>query len=157
LQDHAADLDQIERSRAELARSEQEVRARRQELEGQERELAEQEMRLAELDEKLASQASELEARGAQLDVHEEARPPALAEEAAAVERSAAEGAVRSSWSLGDLGRLVEDNASDHPELIDEWRYYLLYLREFAGPGGGLPASFDALVAEAFGDLLRAA
>jgi hypothetical protein len=62
-----------------------------------------------------------------------------------------------SRWSLGDLERLVEDNASDHPELVEEWRYYLLYLREFAGPGGRLPGSFDALVAEAFGDLLRAA
>jgi len=69
-----------------------------------------------------------------------------------------AEGARGSSrWSLGELERLVEDNGSDHPELVEEWRYYLLYLRDFAGPGGRLPGSFDALVAEAFGDLLRAA
>jgi hypothetical protein len=30
-----------------------------------------------------------------------------------------------------------------------------LYLREFAGPDGALPADFDGLVRDAFGELLH--
>ena len=151
LQDQAADLDQIEQSQAELARSKQELQKRREALETRERELARKDKQLTELEQKLASQASELETRGSAL-------PPPAVEALAALRPVEADGAPGSSrWSLGDLERLVEDNASDHPELVEEWRYYLLYLREFAGPGGHLPGSFDALVAEAFGDLLRAA
>jgi hypothetical protein len=30
-----------------------------------------------------------------------------------------------------------------------------MYLREFAGPDGTLPADFDALVRESFGDVLH--
>ncbi len=52
--------------------------------------------------------------------------------------------------------RLVEANAESHPERLHEWRYYLLYLREFAEIGGALPSSFDRLVWDAFGDLLAA-
>ena len=32
-----------------------------------------------------------------------------------------------------------------------------MYLREFAGADGNLPADFDGLVRDAFGDLLHAA
>ena len=57
-------------------------------------------------------------------------------------------------WNLNRIERLVEANAETNPGRVDEWRYYLLYLREFAEIGGALPNSFDRLVWDAFGDLL---
>jgi hypothetical protein len=59
-------------------------------------------------------------------------------------------------WNLNRIERLVEANAAANPERASEWRYYLLYLREFAEIGGALPSSFDRLVWDAFGDLLAA-
>jgi hypothetical protein len=59
-------------------------------------------------------------------------------------------------WNLNRIERLVESNAEANPERVAEWRYYLLYLREFAEIGGSLPSSFDRLVWDAFGDLLAA-
>ncbi len=57
-------------------------------------------------------------------------------------------------WNLDRIQRLVEEHADADPGRLEEWRYYLLYLREFAEPGGALPRSFDSLVSDAFGDLL---
>ncbi len=57
-------------------------------------------------------------------------------------------------WNLNRIERLVEAAAGEHPTRLDEWRYYLLYLREFAEINGALPRSFDWLVWDAFGDLL---
>ena len=59
-------------------------------------------------------------------------------------------------WNLNRIERLVEEHAAANPQRVDEWRYYLLYLREHAEIGGALPRSFDWLVWEAFGDLLAA-
>ena len=58
-------------------------------------------------------------------------------------------------WNLNRIERLVEDHAGSSPERVAEWRYYLLYLREFAAIGGALPRSFDWLVWDAFGDLMQ--
>lgn len=58
-------------------------------------------------------------------------------------------------WNLNRIERLVEQYAGAYPTRLDEWRYYLLYLREFAEIGGALPRSFDWLVWDAFGDLLQ--
>jgi hypothetical protein len=58
-------------------------------------------------------------------------------------------------WNLNRIERLVEAAADANPARADEWRYYLLYLREFAEIGGALPRTFDRLVWDAFGDLLR--
>jgi hypothetical protein len=60
-------------------------------------------------------------------------------------------------WNLNRIERLVEEHAGASPERAAEWRYYLLYLREFAEIGGALPRSFDWLVWDAFGDLLTLA
>ncbi len=57
-------------------------------------------------------------------------------------------------WNLNRIERLVEASAGANPARLDEWRYYLLYLREFAEINGTLPRSFDWLVWDAFGDLL---
>ena len=60
-------------------------------------------------------------------------------------------------WNLNRLERLVEEHSATIPARADEWRYYLLYLREFAEINGALPRSFDWLVLDAFGDLLAVA
>lgn len=59
-------------------------------------------------------------------------------------------------WNLWELERLVRDNVTDDVARNEERAYLLIYLREFAGPDGTLPADFDRLVRDAFGDLLRA-
>lgn len=57
-------------------------------------------------------------------------------------------------WNLWDLERAARAAAGDDVERAEERAYLLLYLREFAGPDGSLPASFDELVRDSFGDLL---
>jgi hypothetical protein len=42
-------------------------------------------------------------------------------------------------------------------ERIEEWRYYLIYLRSYAAMDGSLPPSLDGLVADVFGDATPAA
>jgi hypothetical protein len=58
-------------------------------------------------------------------------------------------------WNLWELERASRDHASDDVARNEERAYLLMYLREFAGPDGMLPADFDGLVRDAFGDLLR--
>jgi hypothetical protein len=52
-------------------------------------------------------------------------------------------------WNIWSLERL----AREHPE-SEELPFLVLSLREFADSAGQLPADFDALVRESFGDLL---
>ena len=59
------------------------------------------------------------------------------------------------AWNLWELERAARDHASDDVARNEERAYLLMYLREFAGPDGTLPADFDGLVRDAFGDLLR--
>jgi outer membrane biosynthesis protein TonB len=59
-------------------------------------------------------------------------------------------------WNLWELERLARDNVIDDVAKNEERAYLLMYLREFAGPDGTLPADFDGLVRDAFGDLVRA-
>ena len=47
---------------------------------------------------------------------------------------------------------MAREQAGDNEELS----YLLMYLREFASADGLLPADFDVLVRESFGDLLAA-
>jgi len=58
-------------------------------------------------------------------------------------------------WNLDRLERLVEQHGGAFPARLDEWRYYLLYLREFADAGGNLPRPFDWLVYTEFEELLE--
>jgi hypothetical protein len=60
-------------------------------------------------------------------------------------------------WNLWELERIARENTSDDVATNEERAYLLMYLREFAGPDGTLPADFDGLVRDAFGDLLRVA
>jgi len=59
-------------------------------------------------------------------------------------------------WNLWELERATRDHATDDIAKNEERAYLLMYLREFAGSDGTLPADFDGLVRDAFGDLLRA-
>jgi hypothetical protein len=58
-------------------------------------------------------------------------------------------------WNLWDLERLVRAEAQDHPERRDEWAFLFVHLRQFANADGELPAEFDSLVRESFGDVLE--
>jgi hypothetical protein len=57
-------------------------------------------------------------------------------------------------WNLWELERAARDHGSDDVAQAEERSYLLVYLREFAGPDGMLPADFDGLVRDAFGDVL---
>ena len=59
-------------------------------------------------------------------------------------------------WNLWELERLARAGAHRHPERSQEWAYLFVHLRQFANPDGALPAEFDGLVRESFGDLLEA-
>jgi hypothetical protein len=58
-------------------------------------------------------------------------------------------------WNLWELERIARDHASGDVARDEELSYLLMYLREFAGPDGVLPSDFDALVRDAFGDVLH--
>jgi hypothetical protein len=58
-------------------------------------------------------------------------------------------------WNLWELERAARDHGGDDVARNEERSYLLMYLREFAGPDGTLPADFDALVRESFGDVLN--
>jgi hypothetical protein len=58
-------------------------------------------------------------------------------------------------WNLWELERATRDHATDDVARNEERAYLLMYLRDFAGSDGTLPADFDGLVRDAFGDLLR--
>lgn len=57
-------------------------------------------------------------------------------------------------WTLPELERLVEEQAENEPEQVDEWRYTLLYLRDHADASGRLASSFDGLLDDVFGELV---
>ena len=53
-----------------------------------------------------------------------------------------------------DLRALVDRFAPQFPERHEDWRLYLAYLGDFADSRGTLPASFEGLVLDVFGDLI---
>jgi hypothetical protein len=59
-------------------------------------------------------------------------------------------------WNLWELESLTRGQAYVDPRRAEEWRYLFVHLRQFADADGTLPAEFDGLVREAFGDVLRA-
>jgi hypothetical protein len=59
------------------------------------------------------------------------------------------------AYNLLALERLVEERRNGHPERAEEWATYLFFLREHAGPDGTVPASFDWLIEDTFGEILR--
>lgn len=65
------------------------------------------------------------------------------------------QGAAPREWNLWELERAARDHSDDDLARVEERSYLLMYLREFAGPDGVLPADFDGLVRDAFGDVLQ--
>src|SRR5437764_5585555 len=57
-------------------------------------------------------------------------------------------------WNVWELERIARERAADDVVRNEERAYLLMYLREFATADGILPADFDALVRESFGDAL---
>jgi hypothetical protein len=58
-------------------------------------------------------------------------------------------------WNLWDLESVAREESRSDPTRRDEWSYLFLHLRQFADARGTLPADFDELVRESFGDLLE--
>ena len=59
-------------------------------------------------------------------------------------------------WNLWNLEQLVRAGSGEDAARDEERAYLLMYLRDFANPDGMLPADFDDLVRETFGDLIGA-
>jgi hypothetical protein len=47
----------------------------------------------------------------------------------------------------------VDEHRASNPAAAEEWTTYLFFLREHAGADGALPASFDDLIRDVFGNL----
>jgi hypothetical protein len=107
----------------------------------------------------LARQAGELAAREREFELEREAAlqaaepepdPEPEPELAVPAELLGPAGA----WNVVALERLVDKRGSEFPDRVEEWQAYLFFLREHASMEGTLPPSFDALVDEAFHELL---
>jgi hypothetical protein len=59
-------------------------------------------------------------------------------------------------WNVWELERVARQHAGADPARDEERSFVLLSLRDFASPDGMLPAEFDGVVRESFGDLLSA-
>jgi outer membrane biosynthesis protein TonB len=100
----------------------------------------------------------------ASLPPEPEPEPPERAEPDLAVEPAAQvvplagrRGAGPREWNLWDLERLAREQSGADAVRDEERAYLLMYLREFASTDGILPADFDGVVRESFGDVLDAA
>jgi hypothetical protein len=65
--------------------------------------------------------------------------------------------AAPQEWNLWELERLARAHSGVDTARDEERGFMLIYLREFASADGSLPTDFDALVREAFGDVMGAA
>jgi capsular polysaccharide biosynthesis protein len=57
-------------------------------------------------------------------------------------------------WKIDDLERFVEAQRGTGAHRVAEWEAYVFHLRKYADAEGRLPPEFDALVEEAFRDLV---
>ena len=136
------------RQAAELKQREQTLRQRDKGLDDRTRALDERERQLAARGSELDARTEQLAERSGALDERE--REVEAREAVAEPERVQRPG----GWAIPDLDRAVAEHADAHPDRIEEWRYYLHFLREHADVDGRLPATFDPLVEETFGELL---
>jgi len=136
---------------ADLRRREQSLEQRVEQVTARERELA---RRAGEL----AARQRELEERDVtEPEPEPEPEPPPVpVEPTPAPEPVDAAPALPPGgrWNLQDLVRLVEENSGASADRAEEWRTYLFFLRGHAAADGSLPAQFDGLVNDIFGDLL---
>ena len=90
-------------------------------------------------------------AEPADADVSPPAPAPAPAAEGAVTLPARAE---PREWNVWELERASREAAGSDVARDEERSFLLMYLREFADPDGMLPATFDPLVRETFGDVL---
>jgi hypothetical protein len=142
-----ARIDEVARRERMLAERAGQLAAREHDLERREEEAAAGRHR----DEELAEKQRELERREAELEAQEaEPEPQAELEPPSEPEPVPA---VRSGWDLRALEKLVAARTDADPAQREEWEAYLFHLREHADHEGRLPATFDGLVADVFGDV----
>jgi hypothetical protein len=85
-------------------------------------------------------------------DAEPEARPPS---DPPVVRLSSRRPPEPREWNLWDLESVAREEGRDDPARREEWSYLFLHLRQFADAKGTLPADFDSLIRESFGDLLE--
>jgi hypothetical protein len=141
-----------------MARQAAELKQREQTLEQREQALAERAASLQERERQLLARDAGLDARAHELNTR--------AEKFVQLERDLEERETAppepeppsvhhpGGWTMQDLDRAVTQHADAYPERVEEWRYYLHFLREHTDVDGRLPATFDVLVDETFGDIL---
>jgi len=101
----------------------------------------------------LAKRAGELAVRERALERAETAPPSP--EPAPTPSAPRVSGRFRDGWNLRDLEALVRERTDAGQAQQDEWAAYLFFLREHADADGNLPASFDSLLDDVFGDVAR--
>jgi hypothetical protein len=89
-------------------------------------------------------------------DPEPEGREPELEPEPVASVVAIGVSAEPRQWNVWDLEKLARDHQTGDAAQDEERSFLLMYLREFAGPDGVLPADFDALVRDSFGELMWA-
>ena len=57
-------------------------------------------------------------------------------------------------WNVWELERVAREHVGADPARDEERSLVLMWLRDFAAPDGVLPAEFDGVVRESFGELL---
>jgi hypothetical protein len=65
--------------------------------------------------------------------------------------------AAGKQWNIWELERAAREHEGANPERAQEWSLLLMNLRQYANPEGTLPADFDELVRESFGELIESA
>lgn len=173
MSDRLADLERRLAAQLDALVAEKEALARRAaELDARERALVERAEALAKRERALAREVAKVRsaAAAAAPATHEPeaasaAEPPPAPEPAPRPARRASAQppepsptpAEQGGWNLERIDRLIEERAAEDPERAEEWRWYVLYLRDFAAADGTLPPSFDGFVLDVFGDLVGAA
>ncbi len=145
---------------------ERRLRKRIDEVSKRERAMAKSAGELAARERALAEQAAAFERRQHELEerkavpepepvVAAEPEPQAVEEpppvEEPAVPQPAAPG--EGGWTIEALERLVGEHRDASPERVEEWDTYLFLLRGHAAIDGSIPANFDSLIDEIFGDI----
>jgi capsular polysaccharide biosynthesis protein len=143
-----AAIRQRERELGQAVKEAREATAERERLEERASSVAAREQELETRESELARHEGELEDRESALAAREAAPPPR------SIVTPRAELGEPGAWTTNELERLVAEHGDEHPDRVEEWRYYVHFLREHADLEGRLPAAFDYLVEEAFSELL---
>jgi transcriptional regulator with XRE-family HTH domain len=118
------------------------------------RALEERERALTAREEELGKREELLERMRRELQQRERAlaeTPQAPAREPEAAQRADAQ---QHGFNLDAIEHAIDERAAEFPERADEWRTYIVFLRDFVHADGNLPSTFNSLVREVFRELL---